>query len=58
MDYAFARHPRCPRCGGQRSRHIVYGLPNDPRSWEPWIAIGGCRLCDENWTCELCRHNW
>lgn len=58
IDYAFARHPQCPRCGGQRSRQIVYGMPNDPQSWEPWIAIGGCCLRDDKWTCELCRHEW
>lgn len=58
LDFRFAEHPQCPRCGGRRSTLIGYGEPVDPQSWEPWVSIGGCCVQPEEWDCTLCDHQW
>ena len=58
LDYRFAQHPECPRCGAARTHAIVYGMPADPESWGPWLSIGGCCLQDEKWRCGACDHEW
>lgn len=58
LHFALSRHPRCPRCDAQRSRAILYGMPANPESWAPWLAMGGCCLGPEKWTCEICGHQW
>lgn len=58
VDFRFAQHPECPRCGGARTQSIGYGMPADPESWGPWLHMGGCCVKDEKWHCAPCRHTW
>ncbi|MCV7416515.1 alkylphosphonate transporter [Mycolicibacterium litorale] len=58
LDFRFAENPQCPRCGGRRTQDIVYGMPVDPESWEPWLSMGGCCPTDERQYCTLCDHSW
>lgn len=58
VDYRFAQHPECPRCGAAHTHAIVYGMPADPETWGPWRSIGGCCLQDEKWRCGACNHEW
>ena len=58
IDYRFAQHPGCAKCGGQRTESIQYGMPADPELWGPWLHIGGCCPRDEKWHCSVCDHEW
>ncbi|BBZ55211.1 hypothetical protein [Mycolicibacterium phocaicum] len=57
IDFRFAQHPACARCGGQRTQAIGYGEPVSP-DWAPWLHKAGCCVRDEKWHCELCEHEW
>jgi hypothetical protein len=41
LDFRFSQHPKCPRCGAQRTQSALFGMPatNDI---PPWLAIRGC----------------
>lgn len=58
LQFRLARHPRCPRCSGQRTRPTLYGLLAGPPP--PWVASMGCCIDGErlNWSCGVCGHEW
>ncbi|MGW0157843.1 hypothetical protein ACWDUN_00835 [Mycobacterium sp. NPDC003323] len=58
LDYRFARHPRCPRCGGQRTMAASFGMPIFPAQEPPWVDQRGCVVTPDEWTCSLCEHYW
>lgn len=58
IDFRFAQNPGCPRCGGQRTQVIRYGMVMSPDEWAPWLDMGGCCVKDEKWHCEPCGHEW
>ncbi|MCK0173881.1 hypothetical protein [Mycolicibacterium sp. F2034L] len=59
IEFRFATHPQCPRCGAKRTRRIQYGMPaTGPDTWGPWLLMAGCCLEDEDWYCDVCEHRW
>jgi hypothetical protein len=59
LDFIFAKHPRCPQCGGQRTQSALFGLPA-VSCWPPWIAMMGCVVMEPRarWRCGMCGHSW
>ncbi|AFP37740.1 alkylphosphonate transporter [Mycolicibacterium smegmatis] len=58
MDFMFAQHPECPACGGRQTTKLVYGMPVDTDSWDPWLYPAGCCVMPQQWRCEVCDHEW
>ncbi|ABK72006.1 alkylphosphonate transporter [Mycolicibacterium smegmatis] len=54
----FAQHPECPACGGRQTTKLVYGMPVDTDSWDPWLYPAGCCVMPQQWRCEVCDHEW
>jgi hypothetical protein len=57
LDYRFSQHPKCPRCGAQRTQSALFGMPatNDI---PPWRDMRGCCRTPDFWTCTACAHKW
>lgn len=58
LDYRFGRHPRCPRCDGQRTAEAAFGEPVFATPELPWVDQRGCVVTPEEWTCGVCGHEW
>lgn len=58
IDFKFAQHPECPRCGGQRTQMIQYGMPANIEAWGPWLHAGGCCPTEQKWLCTVCDNEW
>jgi hypothetical protein len=57
VDFRFAQHPECPRCGARRSQRARFGML---ASFDipPWMDARGCCVTADVWTCTQCRHTW
>jgi hypothetical protein len=51
---------RCPSCGSEDVRTIVYGLFDDPTSISEGVELGGCCVSPDSpaFRCGRCRHAW
>jgi hypothetical protein len=51
---------KCPECGSEDVKEIVYGLPDDSERWPEHLVAGGCLLDPDNPTrcCGDCGHEW
>ncbi|MBP1819277.1 hypothetical protein [Mycobacterium sp. OAE908] len=57
LDFRFSQHPRCPRCGAQRTQRGLFGEPST-QYLPPWRNIRGCCVNPEPWTCAACAYQW
>ncbi|MGV0833956.1 hypothetical protein [Mycolicibacterium thermoresistibile] len=60
LDFRFSQHPKCPRCGAQRTQRAVFGEPS-PRGLDdlpPWRESRGCIVTNDIWTCTMCLYRW
>lgn len=57
------KRPSCPKCHGNKTVPIVYGMPS-AETWEESkagrFALGGCVIGAESpkWHCLVCGHEW
>jgi rRNA maturation endonuclease Nob1 len=59
-EWESSRRGRCPECGSEDVKKVVYGYPDDPENWPPDLIGGGClpkfdaptRICGD------CGHAW
>jgi hypothetical protein len=61
VDFRFSQHPKCPRCGAERTQTAMFGMPVSEavyRGAPPWIDWRGCCKTDDIWTCTSCAHTW
>jgi hypothetical protein len=59
LDFRFSHHPKCPRCGAERTQRAKFGMPASEdayRNAPPWIDWRGCCRTDDIWTCTACGH--
>jgi hypothetical protein len=57
LDFRFSQHPRCPRCGVQRTQRALFGEPATI-DVPPWIDMRGCCVTPDFWTCTACAYKW
>lgn len=58
IDYAFSRHPPCPRCGARRTQEGLFGMLVYGTIVAPWQDERGCCVSEDIWTCTQCDHQW
>ena len=57
LDFRFSQHPKCPRCGAQRTQSALFGMPAT-RDIPPWLDMRGCCRTPDFWTCTACAYKW
>jgi hypothetical protein len=57
LDFRFSQHPKCPRCGAERTQSALFGMPST-FDIPPWRDMRGCCRTQDDWTCTKCAHQW
>jgi hypothetical protein len=59
LEFRFARHPKCPRCRGNRTRNAGHGVTSESGRHDLWGDYRSCMKDDQQtWTCGLCGVEW
>jgi len=56
-------NPKCPKCGGENTVPICYGLPmyeTYEKEQKGELVLGGCCVSDDSpsWYCKDCKNSW
>jgi hypothetical protein len=57
LDFRFSQHPKCPKCGAERTQRALFGHPST-FDIPPWLDMRGCCRTPDDWTCTMCTHQW
>jgi hypothetical protein len=61
LDFRFAQHPECRKCGGRRVQAVQFGMPVDEHAYRdvsPWVDRRGCGNDGTEWACTHCGYQW